>query len=201
MKRVICTTGMKGTGKSFLSRIIAGHLTRGGALTETIAFADGVRNSLRTLLRSQGLSDNEILEILHTAKEEPKFEADQCGRDLMVDFSQDFMKKFFGNDVWVKGTARDIKAKFESGADYILIDDLRFDNELEFIQEQGIIEGYEVIVLGLSGTTIFKGEQIDFSVSPDKIHTHILTDGKDFTFPGGTRSDFLGTLDKHIKGE
>lgn len=116
---LILISGKQGSGKSTLANGLQNALMKAGYTVQCMKFADLIyemHDAVRRVAMSHGLSmpkkDGPLLQLLGT----------EWGREQ------------FGDDVWVDDLYYRILDKDSSGYDYVLVDDCRFQNELELLK-------------------------------------------------------------------
>lgn len=128
MKKIILINGKKRSGKDYTASVMVNRLKRLGITSETMSFADPMKEILTTTL---GLS---LADFNHLKNERAMLYAEDKTvrvqllnfRQLIQNFGEEAMKPIFGPNVWA-----DIlhKKANKSQADVILIPDFRFPCE------------------------------------------------------------------------
>lgn len=188
---VLCLHGYKGVGKSTLARQLDDYLRINGKMVRLTSFAEPLKKLCSEIMNAVGVQPaDEIRKALYTKhKERPHFPEGQAGRDFMVDLSQNFIKKYYGVDVWADKTLQSIQNSYlEWGADFVIIDDLRFDSELKYLLDNGC----KCIVIDIGGDhSTFTGE--DFTIDESYIDIPVWSSGAKFSM-GVVRTPHLPFL-------
>jgi hypothetical protein len=119
MKRIILLNGPPGCGKDTIAEYLVGD----HSFTH-LKFASGIVDVMRALFNdfeSTGYS-------YESFKQTPIIDG-QTGRDLMIEFSEGFVKKRLGNDFWINRTIDEIEESIDHG-DSFVISDVGFMNEV-----------------------------------------------------------------------
>ena len=128
MKKIIMVSGLKRSGKDYISNIIKNELIKEGYTVDIFAFAKPIKDILTKTL-------NISLDELDTYKnEKTPIVIDDIEHTNMRNVLQDFgkvMKNTFGKDVWSKAMIENIN---NSKADIIIISDFRFLIEYESLK-------------------------------------------------------------------
>ena len=131
--RLIAFTGTAGSGKTTAADIVMGA---GGFVR--VKFADALKAMLRSLYEVAGFDADEI---------ERKIEGDlkevpcptlrgQTPRHAMVTLGTEWGRDLIASDLWVSIWKRKVRKMMDLGFS-VVVDDLRFDNELAAIREIG----------------------------------------------------------------
>lgn len=118
---LIGLTGGKGCGKSSVARIMERKFGY-----EVLSFASPIKE----MLRAMGLSDAELND--PTLKEIKLDEYGKSPREMMQLLGTEFARNMIAQDVWITA----MKRKLGPGMK-VVIDDVRFNNEAEFIRSVG----------------------------------------------------------------
>lgn len=131
-KLIIAFSGKKRCGKNSAALFAKNFFMECGRTVEEMAFADPVKKSLALAM---GLNES------HFFQDEAKSEVfsfydgqKMTGREMLQKFGTEALRDNFNDSIWLTSTVNKIK---KSTADVILITDLRFPNELDFLREQG----------------------------------------------------------------
>ena len=117
MKQIILLNGPPGCGKDTIAEYLVGEHS-----FVHLKFASVIVDVMRVLF-------NDFSDIGHSYETFKKTSVtdDLSGRDLMIAFSEDFVKKTLGNDFWIKRTIKEIESI--NHRDSFVISDLGFVNE------------------------------------------------------------------------
>ncbi len=121
---IIGLTGPAGCGKTTVAGMIEG--------AAIIQLADPLYAALATML---GV-DEAILRH-RAAKEKPLPGLDRSPRQLLQTLGTDWGRAFVGPDVWLRLAGRRIEALHAAGAATVVVADVRFENEAEWIRNRG----------------------------------------------------------------
>lgn len=125
-KKIIAFTGLKGSGKDTAAAILVAN-----GFT-TIKFADGLKNMLRALLKTAGVSTVDIekwIEGEWKEKECPVLRG-KTPRYAMQTLGTEFGRKMIADDLWTSITLSSINAVDGN----VVITDLRFPNEYNLLK-------------------------------------------------------------------
>jgi archaellum biogenesis ATPase FlaH len=132
MTKVVLINGKKRSGKNHLAERLSSELNDSGYSTEIMAFADPIKDIIRTALdiSSEELdmykNNDEHLGIIEVGMYNDEFQFLVSFRVLLQKFGTEAMKKYFGEDVWVNI----LKTRAQnSDADVVLVPDFRFLSE------------------------------------------------------------------------
>lgn len=138
--------GLKGSGKTTFSNFLIKYLETDPKIKVVILpFAEGIKDILSLLvskLTSLSVDDAKQYFINPDLKEQLIPELNVSARSLMVQFGTDFVRNV-NDDMWIlyaRQRIKDIALKYKSkDIDHLIIffDDVRFENEHNFIIEQG----------------------------------------------------------------
>lgn len=121
---IIGLTGPAGCGKTTVAGMVAGAVViqLADPLYAALAMMLGVDESL---LRHRG------------SKERPLPGFDRSPRQLLQTLGTDWGRAFVGADVWLRMAGRRIDALHAAGATTVVVADVRFENEAEWIRNRG----------------------------------------------------------------
>jgi hypothetical protein len=125
-RKVIAFTGLKGSGKDTAATIL---LVEGYTV---IKFADGLKNMLRSLLRSAGVPDSEVerwVEGDWKEKECPALRG-RSPRYAMQTLGTEWGRNIMADDLWTSIT----RSAMDSVNGNVVITDLRFPNEYNLLK-------------------------------------------------------------------
>lgn len=144
--KIIGFRGRKGVGKNFVaSRVEALIGTRLGKAVESGAFADPIKKFLVDNLyiehewcygsdadKNTPTRYNWELMFDDVRRDNNKHSGPMSSREVMQVFGTDICRRIFGSDIWVQAMKRRID---RSEADFFLITDVRFANEVEIVRD------------------------------------------------------------------
>lgn len=165
---IIAFTGPRGVGKT----AVAKELVENGKHEYVIeSFASPIKNMLKAMgLTGHFLNNPE-------GKQEPIPWLDGIsGRELMQTLGTSWGRELVTNDVWLRVMNQQL-IKYISTNKIILIDDLRFDNEAEFIKSQG---GY-IISLTREGIEYTNEHLTETPISSDYLSLNDSVDAGNLT--------------------
>ena len=119
----IAISGKKGSGKTYLAKEIKKELSRYGVSVEILSIAEPIKEIAAILLGQMVYScknDPRVLDLVDCTVRETLQKIGTC------------LKETFSESLWIDKLIDEIEA---SSADYIIIDDLRFDTELKALEE------------------------------------------------------------------
>jgi len=194
--KVICISGHKGTGKSALRDQLMKEYKRLGVPAAATSFASGLRDVVGGILKTSGYHSTFINRAISSPrKEDPLFADGLTGRDLLIEMSETIMKRFFGRDVWADATLRTIIKHNKKVATLVIIDDLRYNSELEYLRDHGC----DVVVLNVSGFSIYASPEDDVTISGSLIDQKIHSTGTEYSIIGSEEGSFIDALTKRIE--
>lgn len=128
-KIIVGLTGLKGAGKDTAAAVL---VERGFAV---IKFADGLKNMVRALLKTAGMSDKEIEVWVEGAWKETPCPAlvGKTPRYAMQTLGTEWGRQMIGNSIWTDITLAAIAASENN----VVITDLRFPNEYRVLNDIG----------------------------------------------------------------
>jgi len=163
--RLIALTGPKQVGKSTVATAIADTLDE---QTHILSFAD----PMRAMLQAMGVSLSNLVDQRH--KEQEIEGLGKSARYLMQTLGTDWGRDMIDESVWLWAMKRRIELAREQGAEAIVIDDCRFDNEADWILNAG------GIVVSLTRDGISYGSDSHASEQPiDFLKVSIACDAGD----------------------
>lgn len=133
--RIIGLCGFKGSGKSFTANRIKAELETKIFGVKIISFADGLREMTYKLMGT----DLNAQEYSEFKEKDFKMELSGktisfTGRELLQKLGTDVLRKINDN-IWIDIMKEKVLSiKNDKSADVIIIDDIRFENELEFVK-------------------------------------------------------------------
>lgn len=131
-----------GSGKSTFAELMSFVAeSRFGVRAEKVAFADTLRRVAVEVLVTMGFTPSRAVEAVTTAKDEPLYElgpldTTKTGRDLLIGIGTG-SRNHIGHDVWVRALEKEIKALWATGVTLVLVDDVRKENEYDFLKSIG----------------------------------------------------------------
>jgi hypothetical protein len=120
-----------GAGKSTVAQQL---IEMGG---ERVKFAGCLKDMLRSCLAYQGATEEEIERMIEGDLKEQSTSL-LCGRTprhALQTIGTEWGRNLIGNDMWLNTTQRKIDQTLKSGK-FVVIDDLRFENEYYFLEAQ-----------------------------------------------------------------
>ena len=136
--RIIALTGPKQVGKSTVATAIADSLD---VETHILSFAD----PMRAMLQAMGV---DLLSLVDQSKKEsPIAGIGKSARYLLQTLGTEWGRGLISEDIWLWSMQHRIDLSREQGAEVVVIDDCRFDNEADWI----INEGGIVVLLSRDG--------------------------------------------------
>lgn len=135
MPQVIAISGKSGTGKSTLAQILSQSLSSEGKKVRVISFARPLKAEVS---RKFGIP----MEILCSAKKDEQikecfadlFLPETTYRELIHKYSEE--KKKENPNYWLDKTKDLIKTFIKGKIDFVILDDLRFKHEFEFLKKE-----------------------------------------------------------------
>jgi len=126
--RIIALTGPKQVGKSTVATAIADTLDE---QTHILSFAD----PMRAMLQAMGVSLSNLVDQRY--KEQDIEGLGKSARYLMQTLGTEWGRGMIDENIWLWAMKRRIEVAEEQGADVVVIDDCRFDNEADWIVNEG----------------------------------------------------------------
>lgn len=123
--KIYAITGRKGAGKSTLADYFSTEL-----FAPVLSFAMPLKAALSYLIQDPEMMDP-------TNKEMPCHGLGEKSPREAMQMLGDFYKEKFGEDVFLKAMLSGISHAKGSGFESVIIDDVRFDEEAEFLRELG----------------------------------------------------------------
>lgn len=132
-RRLVALNGAKTVGKSTVAKALA-------ALSDDVKIVSFAA-PLRSMLQAMGVSQHN----LNVAKEEPIKGLNKSARQLLCSLGTEWGRQMVNEKVWLWAMDRQIQKLVDESARpqdlIIVIDDCRFENEAQWVNEQG---GYVV---------------------------------------------------------
>lgn len=121
---LIGITGQIGAGKSLAASMVPGAVT--------VHFADPIYDMVSALtgIAPEFLRDRRV-------KNEPIFWLGKSPRQLLQTVGTDWGRQMIDPDIWVRNLEERLVRMERQGYDRIVVPDVRFDNEAEFIRRRG----------------------------------------------------------------
>lgn len=136
--RIIALTGPKQVGKSTVATAIADSLD---VESHILSFAD----PMRAMLQAMGV---DLLSLVDQSKKESAIDGiGKSARYLMQTLGTEWGRGLISEGIWLWSMQHRIDLSREQGAEVVIIDDCRFDNEASWVLEN---EG-DVILLNRDG--------------------------------------------------
>lgn len=123
--KLIGLAGKARSGKDTVAKLLQKYNA-----INTISFAEPIRDALRGMI---GLNDDHFHGSL---KEVSLGWIDKSPRQLMQTLGTQWGRELVDQDIWLKLAKRNIEASHRLGI-HVVITDVRFDNEAEFIRDNG----------------------------------------------------------------
>ena len=189
--KIIMLSGTKGVGKSEFAKQLAGTIADSGKVCNVVAFADKLKEVAYRTLMAMGFTEQDVAAMLFTEmKEETNiFLEDLTPRDFICTLSEDLIKPFFGYDVWINEVASFIR---ESEADYIIIEDMRTDDEYTDISMF-----FDVTTIYIHGETVYECKN-DYEPEEVVYDMDIHSTGKTFVWEYDRDSNVFNTILEEI---
>lgn len=127
---IYAVSGHKGAGKSTVS----GHILEENGGTR-LSFADTLKGMLRVLLRDLGISEKDIFRYSVMDKEAVIPDLGVSYRHLAQTLGTEWGRTWVHPDLWVIVMQKKLERTFGD----VVIDDVRFNNENEMLQEMGAV--------------------------------------------------------------
>jgi len=159
MKKVILVSGKLQSGKNQFTEYLQTHLESKGLHVATDLFARGVKDGskedfkeiyeyintvvnesikdLRYLPEAPKQLDNIIsnLEQLLTTTDNFYEDKTDLTRKMLQIYGTNIFRQRVDNDYWVSNTCNRIQAHFENSKDVVILTDVRFPNEIDFVKD------------------------------------------------------------------
>lgn len=138
--KIIALTGPKTVGKSTIAHQLVDDCFY---YTKIVSFADPIREMLRTM----GVADEYLTD--PNLKETPIPGINQSARHLMQTLGTEWGRNIINNQIWLWAMDRVVEKAERSKLSAIIIDDCRFENEADWVHQNGGIvcrvhrDGYE----------------------------------------------------------
>ena len=168
---IVGIAGKAGSGKDTLSSLL-GHIAADTHDFERIGFADAVKEECAYYVSEMiGVSRSKALDLLYDRNEKEKW------RWFLQGYATEFRREMHGDNYWVKQVEMQInrlKAEYigKGRGILIVIPDLRFPNESEWIKSVG---GYRVQVVR-NAVERTDSHSSEIPLSPDLIDITALND-------------------------
>ena len=165
---IIAFTGARGVGKTS----VANELVQNGKGDYVI---ESFATPIKDMLRAMGLTEHFVSD--PEGKQQPiPWLNGVSGRELMQTLGTSWGREMVADDVWLRAMNQRL-IKYFSTDQTILIDDLRFDNEAEFIKRQG---GY-IISLTRDGIDYTNEHATETPISSDYLSLNDSIDAGNLT--------------------
>ena len=125
---LIGLAGRMGSGKSTLAGLLTQHLTTGSTRVEVLNFASPLKAAAKILF---SLSDEQLC---GAGKDLVDTTWGVTPRHILQTLATDYCKVIGGQDFFVRHLATRV---FSCEADYAIIDDVRYPNEIDYIKGEG----------------------------------------------------------------
>ena len=148
--RIIAFSGYKGSGKSFVSKILKKYLKLHGLKVKEDSYAEPMKRFCVDVLGIDedliyGDDSKKNLKTKYKWSRLPKYIKDRfpnhgkylTGREVQCVFGTELTRELFTQDIWIDCLNRKILKAKAKGIQYFIITDLRFKNELKSIKELG----------------------------------------------------------------
>lgn len=159
---IIGLAGKKQVGKSTAAKFLcdAGFVS--------MSFVEPMKQMVCPMLMGMGLSFDDV-QFFEKHKEEVMPVVGVTMRHLLQTLGTDWGRKLIHPDVWVMAASRRIDALLAAGAN-VVIEDVRFENEAEFIRERGgsifhvdRLTGYQDAHASESGIKLGSGDLVVYN--------------------------------------
>jgi energy-coupling factor transporter ATP-binding protein EcfA2 len=130
LPKIIGICGKAGHGKTTLGNMLAGHL-RPKHDVSIVPFAEPLKNIVTNVLGVDAAALKDPL-----LKEVPVEPWGMSPRRLLQIIGTDMFRKHLCSDVWIKVAGERVKRAHDAGR-LVIIDDVRFDNEAEWVRSNG----------------------------------------------------------------
>ena len=130
--KLIALTGPKQVGKSTVARAIQDSLAVQDFVdTDILSFAD----PMRAMLKAIGVDNSSLVD--QTKKESPIEGIGKSARYLMQTLGTDWGRNIIDENIWLWALQNRIELVRKNGAEVVVIDDCRFDNEAKWVKDNG----------------------------------------------------------------
>lgn len=126
--KIIAFTGCKMVGKSTLAKTV---LRLSEKPAKIMSFAD----PLRAMLSGMGVKD--VYMNNQSLKELPIEGLDKSARELMQTLGTEWGRNMVATDIWIWAMNERIAKEKANGVELVIIDDLRFENEADWVLSLG----------------------------------------------------------------
>ena len=124
---LIGLAGKKGSGKSYLAKAMWQRLHD----VEVMSFA----SRIKWMARAMGVPHESIY---GSEKEKPlELFGGRSGRRIMQMIGTEFGRDMIDQNLWINLARRDYEEQAKTGSQYVIFDDVRFDNEAQMIKDCG----------------------------------------------------------------
>jgi hypothetical protein len=130
MKRIIGITGHARHGKNTVGDVLATELNY-----EPHAFADSLR-SMALAVNPRVVGDTRLTDVVRLEGWEGAKRYDEVRRFLQV-LGTEGVRDHLGEDAWVRAMEERLNGKLDDGKTRIVITDVRFPNEAEWVKQVG----------------------------------------------------------------
>lgn len=167
---IVGITGYKGSGKDTAASVFV------GAGWAHVKFADGLKEMLRALLALQGVDEWLIERMIDgDLKEVPSaYLSGRTPRYAMQTLGTEWGRDFIGSEFWTGVTEKAVMAALDAGAPGVVISDMRFPNECNWINQNG--RSVRVVREGKTSDDPHPSEAM---VAALPVHHEVFNNGKD----------------------
>ncbi|RMG24170.1 MAG: hypothetical protein D6732_24030 [Methanobacteriota archaeon] len=126
-------TGPAGSGKNTAASFMADYLTSKGFVVVEMSFAEALKKGASEFF---GLP----MSVFHDRERKESVDPywGISPRRMLQILGTEVARTHFGEDFWIRRLVKEIQSQgIDNNADFILITDVRFDNEADFIRENG----------------------------------------------------------------
>lgn len=133
--KILGIAGRKGAGKDTLAQTL---IVANGGKFELVKFADPLKNMMRAMLKAGGVSPTEIEHMIEgSLKEVPhKVLLGKTPRYAMQTLGTEW-RNMLGENLWINMIEQRLRSIAAGGAHGVVITDLRFAHECEFLRGLG----------------------------------------------------------------